>query len=345
MFAVLAVCESPRATQQPAPDPTPAPRGPATFLKGQLHLHSNNSGDSRTPPDEVARWYAAHGYDFIVFTDHNRVTDTADVGDMLVLPGMEITMNVDDCDPPPEGPLCPLHVNALAIDLHAPAPSVPSPADHRRDTLYRHGIALARSLGAIAQINHPNFHYAVDAALLATLAGEGPLLVEIANEAIDSNNAGDARHPSTEAIWDDALRRGAVVWGTATDDAHHYADAEAVRAAGELAFEGDRGWVMVRADRDADAIAAALLRGDFYATNGALLDEVGCAATGLHVVPSDRRARIECIDAAGVRAPGSDGLTCALGDRFVRARVHDRAGRTAWTQPCFAAPRAGADAG
>ncbi|MBC8067385.1 MAG: PHP domain-containing protein, partial [Deltaproteobacteria bacterium] len=73
------------------------PRAPREFLKGQLHLHSSNSGDSRTPPEQVARWYADHGYDFIVFTDHSRVTDGDDVGEMLVLPGMEITMNVDDC--------------------------------------------------------------------------------------------------------------------------------------------------------------------------------------------------------------------------------------------------------
>jgi hypothetical protein len=88
-FAILLLlgCEA-------SPPPTTAPPQPAAtqWLKGQLHLHSNNSGDSETPPADVARWYAAHGYDFIVFTDHNRVTDEADIGDMLVLPGMEITM-------------------------------------------------------------------------------------------------------------------------------------------------------------------------------------------------------------------------------------------------------------
>src|SRR5262249_42784870 len=48
------------------------PRVPM-YLKGQLHMHTNNSGDSATPPADAVRWYAAHGYDFVVVTDHNRI--------------------------------------------------------------------------------------------------------------------------------------------------------------------------------------------------------------------------------------------------------------------------------
>ena len=79
------------------------PVASAGWLKGQLHLHSNASGDSETPPDAVVRWYAEHGYDFIVFTDHNRVTEAPGVGEMLVMPGVELTQNLERCDPPPEG--------------------------------------------------------------------------------------------------------------------------------------------------------------------------------------------------------------------------------------------------
>src|SRR5450432_2915738 len=86
------------------------------FLKGQLHLHSNRSGDSDTPPADVVRWYAAHGYDFIVFTDHNRITTLASTPSMLVIPGVELTQNLDRCSPPPPaGSRCLLHVNALFV--------------------------------------------------------------------------------------------------------------------------------------------------------------------------------------------------------------------------------------
>ena len=95
----------------PPPAPPATARQPTTpprFLKGQLHLHSNNSGDSETPPADVARWYAEHGYDFIVFTDHNRVTTDVSRDDLMIFAGMEITINVERCDPPSATSLCPL---------------------------------------------------------------------------------------------------------------------------------------------------------------------------------------------------------------------------------------------
>src|SRR3954462_4810528 len=88
--------------------------GEGGFLKGQLHVHSANSGDSQTPPADVVRWYARRGYDFIVFTDHQRVTTAAAAGEMLVIPGVELTQNLERCaPPPPPGLQCLLHVNAL----------------------------------------------------------------------------------------------------------------------------------------------------------------------------------------------------------------------------------------
>ncbi len=335
VLVVAMGCASPHAPAEPPPPRSKAGASAPRFLKGQLHLHSNASGDSRTPPDDVARWYAEHGYDFIVFTDHNRVTDGPDVGEMLVLPGMEITINVEDCVPAPEGPLCPLHVNALLVDVARGEPELPPPPDLRRETLYRHGLAISDALGGVAQLNHPNFHYAADAALVATLARDRTLLLEVANNAIDSNNEGDATHPSTEAIWDEALRTGVDVWGTATDDAHHYDDAESTRARGEMAFEGDRGWVMVRASRDRGSIRAALERGDFYATSGALLDDVQCSDAGLRVVPSDPAARIICVADGRPTAPLRGRITCPRDEAgYVRARIYDSAQRIAWTQPC-----------
>ena len=90
--------------------------GSPEFLKGQLHLHTGNSGDSATPPADVVRWYAARGYDFIVVTDHNVVTAAASPPAMLVIPGVELTQNVDRCaPPPPPGMRCLLHVNALFV--------------------------------------------------------------------------------------------------------------------------------------------------------------------------------------------------------------------------------------
>src|SRR5512138_3356608 len=95
LLLALSLCACPRGTATPSQ--APAPR----YLKGQLHLHSSRSGDSRTSPDEVVRWYGEHGFDFIVFTDHSRIALPLRSAGPLVLAGIELTQNVSDCTPPP----------------------------------------------------------------------------------------------------------------------------------------------------------------------------------------------------------------------------------------------------
>jgi len=329
---------------------TTQPRLPPGWLKGQLHLHSNASGDSETPPDDVVRWYAEHDYDFIVFTDHNRVTEHADHDGMLVLAGVELTQNLSTCEPAPQpGHQCLLHVNALVVDPdRAPAAArLPEPTSLRRRDRFEHGIEVSEALGGIAQLNHPNFHYAADADDLLALSRRGLALFEVANEAWDSNNEGDASHPSTTALWDAVLTRGGRLYGTATDDAHHYYDAEATRARGESVFTGDRGFVVARADPTPAAIRDALARGDFYASTGVLLDDVSFDDGVLAVRvaegtpgPVDFRfvadGRVVQHEALGLQARFDvrNGT-----EQYVRAEVTDGRGKRAWVQPVFVEPR------
>jgi hypothetical protein len=332
----------PAPTTMPAPPPA-APELP--WLKGQLHMHTGNSGDSTTPPADALRWYAAHGFDFVVFTDHNFVTVAPPDAPVLALPGVELTQNLDACDPPPEpGLACLLHVNALFVDparagrIQLP----PATSDRRRDRFGR-ALQTTRELGGVAQLNHPNFHYAADAALLAALAGEGLALFELANESIDSNNAGDAAHPTTEAMWDDTLTRGAHVFAVATDDSHHYFDAAAVAARGEIAYTGDRGFIVVHATRDAAAIRAAVLRGDFYASTGPRLRALDRSAAAIELT-TETPCDLEFIGAGGEvqRHVHGTHARMALSEArgpYLRARVRDGAGRLAWTQPIWRADR------
>ena len=44
------------------------------WYKGNLHTHTLNS-DGDSTPHEVATWYREHGYQFLVLTDHNHLTD------------------------------------------------------------------------------------------------------------------------------------------------------------------------------------------------------------------------------------------------------------------------------
>ena len=160
--------------------------------------------------------------------------------------------------------------------------------------------------------------------------------------AIDSDNEGGGRPPpSTEALWDAALTRGAHVFGTATDDAHHYADAAAVERRGEIAYTGDRGFVVVRAERTEAAIRAAVQAGDFYASTGVILDRVDLGRTGISIDlrPDDPPCTFEVISGGRV-VHLARGTSLRFDPRdarggYVRVTVTDPSGRKAWTQPVW----------
>src|SRR5580692_7244221 len=48
----------------------------AEWYKGNTHTHTSNSGGDSTP-DEVAKWYRENGYAFVVFTDHEMITNVS----------------------------------------------------------------------------------------------------------------------------------------------------------------------------------------------------------------------------------------------------------------------------
>lgn len=332
---VLAACGSRTPSK---PEPAATPPAPDGWLKGQTHVHSANSGDSQTPPADVVRWYAARGYDFIVFTDHERITTEPGTAGMLTFPGVELTQNLRECDPPPEpGFGCLLHINALFADRTAY--EYPPAESASRLDLYTRALTVSKELGAVAQLNHPNFHFAADAPLIAELGRRGLALVEIANLSEDSMDAGDATHPDTETLWNQVLDQGVLVFGVATDDAHHYDDADAVRAAGRPAFTGDKGWIMVRAAKNPADIEKSVRSGDFYSTTGALLTRVTRGNPYLvEVAPTVEDPTIRFI------GPGGEVLderrTHSAEFRFtgawIRAVVVDAGGRKAWTQPAVA---------
>lgn len=319
----------------------PAAR-PAQFLKGQLHVHSNNSGDSTTPPAAVAHWYAQRGFDFIVYTDHDAIT-TYRSDELLTIPGVELTRNLEECDPPPATDMgCLMHVNALVVDADTDrGVDLPELPTTTRLGYYASAVALAHDLGGIAQLNHPNMAWMMDAPMITALAARGAILLEVANQNEVESSAGDDAHPSTEVLWDRALTAGATIYATATDDAHHYDDAAAVRAAGDPAYVGDLGWVMVRAAKNPAAIRAALAAGDFYASTGvrlidtrvddhALVVAIDDTGTGPYTttIIGTRGAVLAHSDARETRFPLA---TAPPG--YVRAVVVDAHGHKAWTQP------------
>lgn len=167
----------------------------------------------------------------------------------------------------------PIHINATNIGEVIKPQGGGSVADTIRNNLLA-VIEQSERLGRpiIPHLNHPNFGWAVTAEDIAEVVEER--FFEVYNGHTGVRNAGDARHASTERIWDIAntLRIGALgaapLYGIATDDSHSYHGHSPVSITG-------RGWVRVRATHlTPESLIDAMERGDFYASSGVVLDDV-----------------------------------------------------------------------
>jgi hypothetical protein len=120
---------------------------------------------------------------------------------------------------------------------------------------------------------HPNFRWAITAEMIINT----PSLrfFEVYNGHSQVNNEGDGHRAGTERIWDIVLANrlssgGKILYGVATDDAHHYQPGDHYRGNGP-----GKGWVVVRAGNlDPDAILEAIDKGDFYASTGVTLKDL-----------------------------------------------------------------------
>jgi hypothetical protein len=303
------------------------------WYKGNTHTHTFTS-DGDSLPDEVARWYVEHGYDFLVLSDHNATNNVDPLNALfgadnrfLVISGEEVTSTLRD----PAGNKA-IHVNAINVSRPITAANGSSVSE-----ILQKNIEAVLAVHAVAQINHPNWHWSLTIADIA--AAKGAQLIEIANQHPDVNNAGAGpSYPSTEQIWDDLLSRGIRLWGVASDDVHVLKNPWAAGAP----LPG-RGWIVVRASRLAtDEIVKAIASGDFYASTGPALRayEANSRQVQIQVRPrADRKYRIQFVGRNGRTLAESTGIEavyeCRGDEGYVRARIIDSDGEVAWTQPVF----------
>ncbi|KAA3612419.1 MAG: histidinol-phosphatase [Planctomycetota bacterium] len=164
----------------------------------------------------------------------------------------------------------PVHINALNLESLIP----PQHGNSLLETLQNNLRAIAEHgrkhrRPVLAHVNHPNFGWALGAEQLAQLREES--YFEVYNGHRGVRNYGDAKHPSCEQLWDQALKLRLqsglpLLYGLATDDAHHYH--------GEGVANPGRGWVWVRSDKlNANSIVKALNAGEFYASSGVRLQD------------------------------------------------------------------------
>ena len=128
----------------------------------------------------------------------------------------------------------------------------------------------------IIHLNHPNFRLAITAEDMAAVISER--FFEVYNGHPGVGHLGDEHHPPVERLWDIAntIRLGQLqappLFGVGTDDSHTYHGKPQNTGPG-------RGWIMVRATHlTPESLIRAIKRGDFYASSGVTLDEVGFEA-------------------------------------------------------------------
>lgn len=292
------------------------------FYKGNLHTHSYWS-DGNTFPEEVAWWYKSQGYDFLAVTDHNILQEgdkwiqvdrnetirrnyadylehfggvgvqTEDRDGQLYVrlrtlreyradferSGDFLLINSEEVTDAAEGR--PVHLNAIhTTQLIQPAGGESVDACLKANVVRMRSHLTEAGNPEWIIVNHPNFGWALTA---QRLADSGARFFEVFNGHPSVRNYGDAEHPGTEMMWDEAnrirLSRGEpLLLGVATDDSHHFLEFGVGRA------NPGRGATLVRAaELTPAALYESMTQGDFYASTGVMLDDFSVTDRGISI--------------------------------------------------------------
>lgn len=322
VIAIIAGCITPSAPETTSPtgaiagvtlhNPWVAQAG---TYRGALHTHTTNS-DGALSPEQLTAAYARQGFAFVFITDHDTVTRSPAVRDVLVLPGEEIETCVK----------CPPRVDAdraghiVGLNLTSAIDSQQPPQQVINDVTAQGGMALL----AHPTLPLPGLGFANET--LRTLTGYR--FVEVTN--LDAQSA--------LAFYDAALTRGTPAWLVGDDDAHTLRDVNATAS------------VVVNADRLTAADVIANLRaGNFYVATGRGLTSSAPGGARISSITTSNRtitiavpepSTVTWIEKEGRIIKTTEGVTedtyTVRGDeRYVRIVVSPRAypAQRAWSQP------------
>ncbi|HOX07758.1 MAG TPA: CehA/McbA family metallohydrolase [Planctomycetota bacterium] len=281
-------------------DPYQAVPG-GVWLRGNLHTHSRAS-DGYAPPQEIVAAYAALHYDFLALSDHDVAPAYAglDPHGLVLVPASEVSAGGQ-------------HVLAVGCSARI------EPEPERQKV-----IGAIASAGGLAVLCHPNWGRDFNHCPMEELARlTGYAGIEVFNGSIIE----DPGSPVASDKWDRLLSAGRRVWGLATDDIH-------------FPIQRGRGWCAVRAAaRTSEAVLAALRAGNFYASSGVAIAEIGLRGSELRVVAPDAES-IAVIGKHGSRLAWAEAPELAWDaaecqSPYFRVECLGRAGTMAWSQPFF----------
>ncbi len=276
------------------------------FFKGNTHTHcfpkSIDVTDFPYTASRVVADYKEKGYDFLVFTDHENYWDASGLSsdDFTVLSGSEIGIY---------GMGRWGHFTALGIKRNI----LGIGATHQEL------INAIVGQGGIAFLNHPRWSVMpITAQQIINEMKQSLLHVEVYNAGIDSPTDYDT------SLWDSVLTMGRLMYGVACDDSH------------KKSHQG-LGWICVYASSlNPDTLIHAIRSGDFYASNGIVLEYIAYAPD---------RITVRSTNGTSIRFIADDGRTLSTiddgeatyiiqGDEgYVRAEISNELNQTAWIQP------------
>lgn len=300
--------------------------GSEKWFKGNTHTHTLNT-DGRDVPYDVAKWYREHKYNFVVITDHEYITDVGSLNTLLGRTGSFLVISGQEVTDSSEGK--PVHSNGLGLTKVV----MPSKLATKVESLQKN-IDNVRAAGGIPQLNHPNFGWALSSAEIKQL--KGLRLMEIYNGHPLVNNFGGGGMPSAEAIWDELLTAGMLIYGIGDDDVHQLqSKGEAIEALPGQA------WIYVRApELSSAAILHAIDNGNFYSSTGVELIEYKADKNEVSIkikATNYSKYRVQFIGSGGkvlyesfepnavYKIKGNEG--------YIRVKVLESNGKIAWTQP------------
>lgn len=319
-----------------------------SFYKANLHCHTTIS-DGKWTPEEVKKNYMENGYSVVAYTDHNVLVPHYELAEENFLPlnGIEININSDDYKGK-YGKTC--HFCAIAIEPD----NIKQPCFHRekyfvgKGAEYKSKIVFDetkpdyervynpdcvnefmkefRDNGFFVTYNHPtwsmesyndyiNYHHMH--------------AMEICN--FECVSIGHDEHNSKE--YDEMLKSGKRIYCVATDDNHNNPGTES-------SFGG---FTMIKADKlEYKAITKALVDGNFYASEGPMINELWI---------EDKKIHIKCEPAVeiymktayrftkvkkGFGYPVTEAAFDLRGDEgYIRLVIVDKEGKRAYTNAYF----------
>lgn len=297
--------------------------GTEPVLKGGLHCHTTRS-DGKGDPGDVIRLHDQNGYDFLAITDHRiyNYENYAPEIPITILPGMEF----DNTFVRDHGFRC-FHTvcigpkkedgNGYEQDQRLESGKAKNQEEYQP---YLDEIHANKNLTVYC---HPEWS-STPARYFEKLQGNFAMEIWNSGCVIEDDMDKDA------AYWDELLGQGQQIYGVATDDGHGM-------------HQHCKGWVMVRAENNVNAILKSLKEGKFYSS---------CGPEIYDFYVEDGRAVVECSPACRIRFHsdmhptriyrGEKGAAITRAEhnlkdsyRYVRAVVIDEQERFAWTNPIF----------